>query len=124
MIGQVIRPSVQVTGQMHLANSVDPKPLWHGNPELNSTQVDKGVQSRYEASKLDEGVLGALWKHSEMHRNDAFSYPKGYVVTNLLRNAHDGGRNRHDLISGCKRHCNFSVYQHHRLVEHRGNAHM
>ena len=88
MIGQVIRPSYQVTGKMHPANSVKAKTLSHANTELSMRENLKAcVENAHGASKLDEGSFRAYMKMYEPTGNKLVA--QKCVVTELC-NAYDG----------------------------------
>ena len=89
MIGQVLQLSYPAMDRLYLANSVNPKPLRHGNTELSPTyNVGKRIESRYEASQRDEGVLRTTRKLVECRRNDDIVHSKMYG--NRLCDADDG----------------------------------
>jgi hypothetical protein len=86
-------PSYQVTGKMQKPNSVNPKLFEHGNTELNSTKVDKGVETmRFPAHVVDD-IVRSTRKRVEMYRNDTSAYK-------ISSNNNRMGRNRDDLVSG------------------------
>jgi hypothetical protein len=103
---QVNWPIYLVIDKMNPANSVNPKLFEHGNTELNSTKVDKCVESRNWASQREDGVLRTARKLVECYRNDSVTYLK--MCGNRLRAWH-----RH-----------FSLLQHHRLVNDRERAYL
>jgi hypothetical protein len=105
MIGQVvmlmmvdkIQPPYWVTDKVQEANSVKAKANCHANTELNSEVSDKGVQTRDLLSLVDKSIVGSLWKHNEMHRNDA-------STCNARGNSE--WCHRHDFIPSRAWHCN------------------
>jgi hypothetical protein len=97
VIGQVNWPSYQAIGKVQPPNSVNPKPFGHGNTELNSTKVDKCVESIKGQPQVGYDVFRAYMKMYEPTGNKLVA--QKCVVTEL-RNAHDGWRYWHDFIPG------------------------
>lgn len=85
-------PSYQATGKMQKPNSVNPKLFEHGNTELNSTKVDKCVETKGFSTHVVDDIVRTTQKCVEMHRNDASAYT---ISCNEYR-----GRNWYDLLPG------------------------
>jgi hypothetical protein len=104
-------PSYQATGKMQKPNSVNPKPFRHGNTELNSTKVDKCVETMGLPTQVVDDIVRATRKCVEMYRNATSAYT---ISSNNIR-----GRNRDDLIPGRSWYSYLAVPEHHRLVNRR-----
>jgi hypothetical protein len=93
-------PFCRAIYKMNFPNSVNPKPIWHGNTEPSIRENLKAcVESIQEMSaKTDKDGLRTLWKRKELTRNGLADI-LAYIVTDSYM-----GRDRHDLISGCTRY--------------------
>ena len=105
-------PSYQATGKMQEPNSVNPKLFEHGNTELNSTKVDKGVETMGLPTLMVDDIVRAARKRVEMYRNDTSSYK-------ISSNNNRMGRNRNDIIPGRSWYRYLAVREYHRLVNRR-----
>ena len=63
---------IQATGMVYSPNSVNPKPLRHGNtePSMNLNRFKASVEHLQRASQADEDKCRTLWKRSEPTGNE------------------------------------------------------
>jgi len=72
---------------VHSPNSVNPKPLWHGNTEPSIEFHSKAcVETGREISPREKGTVRATMKVVEPNRNDLASVKR---VTKLWCHRHD-----------------------------------